>query len=734
MPILFNQKKQEFHLYNEEISYIFCILPNQQLGHLYFGKTVTKDMSYRFLLEGGERPMTSYCFEGDKHFTLQHVQQEYPSYGTGNLLLPAFDIEQADGSHLSHFTFESYTIIKGKPSLDGLPHTYVEDPEAADTLEVTLLDRVSQTQLILSYTIYKDLPVLTRHSRFHHLGDEPIFLNSALSLSLDLIDPDYDWLHLDGAWGRERHIHSSPLHQGCQSIYSLKGASSAEHNPFIALKRKETTEHQGEALGFSLIYSGNFLAQVDVTPYAQARLSMGIHPHGFKWLLRKEQFFQTPEVAMVYSPKGLNGMSQTYHKLYRKHLIRGFWKDKERPILLNNWEAMTFDFDEEKILCLARKAAQVGIELFVMDDGWFGQRNHDRAGLGDWTVNRDKLPSGLTGIIQQIHDLDMRFGLWIEPEMVNKDSDLYRKHPDWILHHPRHSSSHGRNQYVLDFSREEVYQNIYQQLRTLLNDHEIDYIKWDMNRYMTEVFSIAHASNQQGEIFHRYILNVYRLYETLTSEFPTILFESCSSGGARFDPGMLYYAPQTWTSDDSDAIERLKIQYGTSLVYPLSSMGCHVSESPNQQVGRHTPLSTRAHVAYFGSFGYELDLSELSPIEQDEIAQQIAFYKKKRALFQKGTFTRLLSPFEGEEVAWQVQSEDKTHLIVGIYRRLSRTNETTLRLKLQGLDKKAFYEVRGQVYSGSMLMHIGLPIRDCDWTDDKQDFLSILFDIHQQST
>ncbi|MGT2888630.1 alpha-galactosidase [Streptococcus didelphis] len=732
MPIKYCKKEKEFHLYNDELSYVICLLPNGHVGNLYYGKRLSEKMSYSYLLEKRQRPLTACVYEDDDEFSLEHTRQEYAAYGNGDMALPAFEIKSDDGSRLSHFVFYDYAIFKGKPKLSGLPHTYAESDQEATSLELYLRDSVSETELCLTYTIYENRAVITRNARFTQRGEKPICLKRALSLCLDLPDKDYDWLHLDGAWGRERHIECSKLHQGCQSIYSLKGASSAEHNPFLALKRPQATEDEGEVLGFSLIYSGNFLAQLDVTPYDQTRISMGIHPLGFEWYLKKGESFQTPEVVMVYSHLGLNGMSQVYHQLYRQRLARGIWRDKERPILLNNWEALTFDFNETTIFSLAEKAADLGIELFVMDDGWFGQRNHDRAGLGDWTVNYDKLPHGLIGISQKVHELGMLFGLWIEPEMVNKDSQLYREHPDWIFHHPAHSQTQGRHQYTLDLSREDVYQNIYRQLHTLLTNHDIDYIKWDMNRYMTEVYSSYAGKERQGELFHRYILNLYRLYEQLTSEFPHILFESCSSGGARFDPGMLYYAPQAWTSDDTDAYERLKIQYGTSLIYPLISMGNHVSEVPNQQLARVTPLSTRTQVAYFGSFGYELDLRKLDKGELDLIKKEIAFYKNYRRVFQFGAFTRLISPFETSDTAWQVISEDACQVFVGLYRGLLKINGPSYeRLRLKGLEAEASYRLNNHIYLGSALMNAGLVIKEEDYAGAYRDFTSVLYHLEK---
>ncbi|WNZ90305.1 alpha-galactosidase [Streptococcus iniae] len=732
MPIHINQEKQEFHLYNDDISYIVAILPNGQVGHHYFGKRVHLEDSFAYLQERDYRSLTVYPSESDPTFSLQHTRQEYPSFGTGDFANPAFTIKAVDGGNLSEFIYKGHQLQKGKPVLDGLPSTYVESDEEATTLILHLEDQVTKTKLDLVYSIYENRPVIARHVRFEQIGKQAISIERLMSASLDFQDSDYDWIHLDGAWGRERHLVRSPLRQGCQSIYSLKGTSSSEHNPFVAIVRPHTTEHQGQAMGFSLVYSGNFLARLDLSPYQQARLTMGIHPEGFEWLLQEGESLTSPELVMVYSDQGLNGMSQTFHCLYGERLVRGPWRDKERPILLNNWEAMTFDFDENRIVSLAKEATRLGVELFVMDDGWFGKRNNDRAGLGDWTVNVEKLPKGLTGVIDAVHGMGMKFGLWIEPEMVNKDSDLFREHPDWIFHHPTRNQSHGRFQYTLNMAHEEVYQNIYQQIHKLLSEHAIDYIKWDMNRYMAEVYSVFHVTDQQGKLYHQYILNIYRLYEALTSAFPEILFESCSSGGARFDPGMLYYAPQTWTSDNSDALERMTIQYGTSFVYPLSSMGCHVSESPNQQVGRCTPLATRANVAYFGSFGYELDLTLLNQAEKKAIAKQIDFYKANRVIFQKGLFTRLVSPFETNYLAWQVLSADGKKGFIAFYRQLIACNEVSYRLYLKGLDQDAKYLINGGgYYYGSSLMHAGLVIAKTDFEDGLKDFSSLLISIEK---
>ena len=516
-----------------------------------------------------------------------------------------------------------------------------------------------------------------------------------MSASVEFLDMDYEMVQLSGGWSRERYVKNRKLEMGIQSIQSLNGTCcGAEHNPFLALKRPHTTESQGEVYGFSLVYSGNYLGQVEVSTFDMTRVMMGINPEDFSWELKSGESFQTPEVVMVYSDKGLNKMSQTYHRLYRKRLMHGEWRDKARPILLNNWEATYFDFNEEKILTIAKKAKEAGVELFVLDDGWFGARNDDYRGLGDWYVNLEKLPDGISGLSKKVEELGLKFGLWVELEMVNKDSDLYRAHPDWIISAPNRFESHARHQNVMDFSRKEVVDYIYEMIAKVIRESLISYIKWDMNRYMSEPYSKGSAPCEQGKVMHKYILGVYDLYTRLTTEFPHILFESCASGGARFDPAMLYFAPQTWCSDDTDASERTKIQYGTSYVYPIVSMGSHVSAVPNHQMHRITPIETRANVAYFGTFGYELDLNLLSDAEIETVKKQIAFMKEHRELIQMdGDFYRLLSPFEGNETAWMVVSSDKTQAVAAFYQRLNKVNASWLRLKLDGLDANTKYEV-----------------------------------------
>ena len=717
MSIVYYESTGTFHLYNDEISYIMMILPNGQMGQLYFGKKVHLREDYSYLLEMVSRSMTSYVFENERTLSLEHIKQEYGVYGSSDYRLPAVEILQDNGSRICDFVYRTHRIIGGKPKLEGLPATYTEKDDEAQTLILTLQDPITGVELELFYTIFSRGGILARSACFVNGGTETVHLLKAMSLCLDLPDCDYDWIQFSGAWARERHPRMRRLEQGIQSVGSMRGHSSHEHNPFLILKRPSADENQGEVIGFSLIYSGNFIAQAEVDTHDTTRVLLGIHPEWFDWKLDPGESFQTPEAVMVYSSSGLNHMSQTFHRLYRERLARGYWRDRVRPILINNWEATYFDFTEEKILKLARTAADAGIELFVLDDGWFGERSSDRAGLGDWVVNRDRLPDGIPGLASRIREMGMKFGIWIEPEMVNKDSDLYREHPDWILTVPNRNQTHGRYQHVLDFSRKEVVDTIFQMISDILKDGSVTYVKWDMNRSITECWSAALPADRQGEVFHRYILGVYDLYERLTSTFPQVLFESCASGGGRFDPGLLYYAPQGWTSDDTDAIERLKIQYGTSFCYPVSSMGAHVSTSPNHQVGRATPLSTRANVACFGTSGYEMDLNRLSERELAEIKDQVTFMKKWRRLLQYGTFFRLKSPFDGNIASWMTVSDDRSQAIVGWYRILNSVNPPYTRMKLAGLDPDRLYKVSNDgvfmgAFSGEELMKVGQDTRE----------------------
>lgn len=730
MPIIFHESSKTFHLYNDEISYIFKVLKNKSLGQLYYGKKIRDKESFDELFEVKKHDMAPAVYDGDLAFSTEHAKQEYPCFNHGDMRYPAFTVVHENGSTVNEYQYVSYVIYQGKKKIDGLPATYVEDDTEATSLEITLHESVTDTDMILYYTIYEKLPVICRHVKFIQNGKEDITLERALSISLDLPDSNYQMMELTGAWSRERNVEYRDVKHGVQQIYSLRGHSSHQYNPFIALKRKETNEFIGEVIGCSLVYSGNYIGQVESDNQNVLRLTMGIHPETFEWTLKQNESFETPEAVLVYSEKGLNGMSQTYHTLYQNRLARGKWRDQVRPILVNNWEATYMDFDEEKLMKIVDTAQELGVELFVLDDGWFGKRNDDTSSLGDWYVNTNKLPNGLKGLSDKVHSKGMMFGLWIEPEMVNKDSDLYKQHPEWMMVDNDYHASPGRNQFVLDFSRKEVVDYIFHMLDKIFSETKIDYIKWDMNRSMSEVYS---ENKQQGKVAHQYILGVYDLYERLTSKYPDILFESCASGGARFDAGMLYYAPQCWTSDDTDAIERLKIQYGTSMCFPISSIGAHVSAVPNHQLHRITPLSTRFNVSCFGAFGYEMDLSLLPEEEKEEVKHQISFMKEYRQLLQFGTFYRLLSPFESNRVSWMVVSKDMKTAIVGVYKIMQDVMGPFERVHLKGLDESLLYHVdllQQDVY-GDELMYAGLSVTDTSGVEtygkDNGDYQSRLY-------
>ncbi|WP_105616242.1 alpha-galactosidase [Vallitalea okinawensis] len=722
MAIYYNQEQRTFHLQNDKISYIMSIMRNGQLGHLYFGKRVNDNNHFTRMHVMAKRGFTCYAYEGDTTFSLDLMRQEYPSYGTTDFREPAFQISQENGSRITDFKYKSHRIYSGKPELTDLPATYVESPEEAETLEIHLLDDVINCKIILYYSIFKDYAAIARSAQFINHSHEELNLTRALSMSIDLPDSDYDMVYLAGKWTRECHLKKRPLNAGLQGISSSRGASSSIQNPFFALAREKTDENVGEVYGFSFVYSGNFLGQVEVNFDDEARVSMGINPFDFNWLLTSSESFQTPEVVLTYSDRGFNGMSQTYHSLYRNRLVKSSWRDQVRPILINNWEATYFDFTESQILKLAQEAKDLGIELFVLDDGWFGQRHDNTSSLGDWFPNKEKLPHGIKGLAEKIEDLGLKFGLWFEPEMISKKSILFEKHPDWRIQVINRPLSHGRNQYILDFTREEVVNYVFDMMAQILDDAPVSYVKWDMNRFMTEVGSLALPPKRQGEVAHRYILGVYRLYRKLSHAFPNILFESCASGGGRFDPGMLYHAPQTWTSDDTDAIERTMIQYGTSYVYPLSSMGSHVSAVPNHQVGRMTPLSTRGNVAYFGTFGYELDVTSMTDEEKEEVKEQIAFFKENRLLIRQGLFYRMDNPFDKKRnfTSWMVVSEDQKEALVGYYYLLAQPDTRYDILNLTGLDTDQLYRIEGMdgEYFGDELMQIGVIIHG------KKDFHS----------
>jgi len=739
MPITWSPETREFHLHNDLISYVMRAHENGALGHLHFGAALAADRSHAHI----ETPP----FTGFSNRVGDPVALEYPTTGSGDYRIPALTVELADGSTVLELVYLEHRIVAGKPARapdDRLPATYVESDDEADTLEVVLGDALSGLRVELTTTIFRDRPVIARSARIRNEGPSAVRLTAAMSATLDLPDARWELVQLSGAWARENHVVTSPLRPGRQSVGSDRGTSSAMHNPFIALRRSTTTEDEGEAYAFSLVYSGNFIAEAEVDPFDTARVRIGISPNTFAWTLEPGATFATPEAILVYSDAGLGAMSDALHGLFRERLARGTWRDAPRPVLLNNWEATHFDFDEVKLLEMATSARDLGVELFVLDDGWFGERDSDDSSLGDWFVDRRKLPNGLDGLAGEVKGLGMRFGLWIEPEMVSERSRLFADHPDWAIGVPGRSRTESRQQLVLDMSRTEVVDHLFGVLSDVFSSAPISYVKWDMNRTITEPFSPGLPADRQGEFFHRYVLGVYDLYARLGAAFPGILFESCASGGGRFDPGMLAFAPQVWTSDDTDAIERLKIQWGTSLAYPLSSMGAHVAAVPNHQTGRITPLATRAAVAFFGVFGYELDPTALSEGDRRAIAGQVDFYKTHRDLFQRGRFVRLRSPFGdgGNQTAWAVVAPDASRAIVGYYLTLNRPVPAADRLRLRGLDPSRAYRVTGWpeddgdalfrantgVRGGDELMGVGLSIgADRDEAGAWGDFRAWLF-------
>ena len=712
MAIVFHEQGREFHLFNDRVSYIICILPNGQIGQLYYGAKVRDRETFSYLQEGSCRPISSWPMKEFPNFSLEFTRQEYPSFGTSDFRQPALELVMENGSHISDFSYVGHQILAGKPDLKDLPHAYVEDSSEADTLEILLRDALTGMELTLTYTIYQNMAAIARSARFENQGSQTLRLERAMSCCVDLPDYDYEWMQFSGAWARERAPKVRKLEMGVTAIESMRGHSSSQENPFVILKRSNTTEDAGQAYGFSFVYSGNFLASAEVDTFGVTRFTMGINPRQFSWKMPPGEVFQTPEVLMTYSADGLNGLSHQIHTLLRTRVARGPWRDQPRPVLLNNWEATGMEFTQEDVLKIARKGAEVGVELFVLDDGWFGKRT-EFSGLGDWVVDKSKLPGGVAGLSAEIQKLGLKFGIWIEPEMVNEDSDLYRKHPEYVLCTPERRKSLGRNQLVLDFSNPEVVDCVYQMLIRQFDGAGISYIKWDMNRSITECYSSYWPADQQGEVYHRYILGVYHLYELLLARYPGLLFESCASGGCRFDAGMLYYAPQAWCSDDTDAIQRVSIQYGSSYGYPISSWGAHVSECPNQQLGRTTPLETRANVAYFGAFGYEMDLNALEEEEIETVKRQVSFMKEHRELIQFGHFYRLMSPYAGNRAAWMVVSEDQKEAIVGVYQLMNTVNAGFMQIRLQGLNPAFDYAIDGRlVRGGDELMQFGLMPQD----------------------
>ena len=711
MAIVYDASSKTFNLSTSKTSYVLKVLDSNHVAHVYWGKKIkAKNLDYVLRSKNWGSFLTN--TDNIDDFMLEMTPQEYPGYGSTDLRTPAVELQFSDGTSATDFRYESHNIYAGKNKLNNLPATYVEDENEAMTLELTLVDSLKNVKLILSYSVFEEFDAITRSVKIINESNEDVNINRVLSANVDFRDSDYELLQLSGAWARERHIIRKEIRSGSQSIESRRGSSSHAQNPFMALVRKDTTEQHGEVYGFSLVYSGNFLANVEVDMYENARAQIGINPFDFTWLLKSKEEFIAPEAVLVYSNEGLTGMSHIYNCLYGKRLCKGKYRDEVRPILINNWEATYFDFNETKIKEIAREATNLGMELFVLDDGWFGKRDDDNSSLGDWFVNEEKLKGGLNKLATEINEMGLQFGLWFEPEMVSPISELYKEHPDWCIHIPGRNRSEARRQLILDYSREDVCNYIIEKISEVLSSAPISYVKWDMNRNMSEIGSAKLPANRQREVAHRYILGLYKVLEEITTRFPDVLFESCSGGGGRFDPGMLYYMPQTWTSDNTDAIERLKIQFGTSMVYPNASIGCHVSAVPNHQVDRITPIETRGVVAMSGNFGYELDITKLPESEKEIIKEQVKLYKEIRETIQFGKCYRLSSPFENNDIAWMFISKDCEEIIVSFVRTLAKPNSKFISLKLVRLDESSKYEILGEniIVGGDELMNIGLNV------------------------
>lgn len=723
MAIEYYEKEKVFKLDTKNSSYIMAIIDEEQfLGHVYYGnKIIDKNMNY--LLRTDESPFVPSKNNRDRVSFYDSFPFEYPTYGVGDYRDACLQIKSLEGHSAVSLTYDSHEIFKGKKELAGMPSTYGNEEECT-TLEIACIDKVLSIKVILSYTVFEEYDVITRSVKIHNTSKEAVILEKVLSACLELDGMDYDMITLHGSWARERHIQRRGIAYGKQSASSIRGESSHQDNPFLAVLERKASEDYGEVYGLNFVYSGNFIAQVEGCQFDTIRATMGINPTNFTWILDANEQFQAPEVVMVYSNEGIGAMTRSFHDLYRNNLIRGKYKNKKRPILINNWEATYFDFNTEKLLDIAKKASELGIELFVLDDGWFGKRNSDNESLGDWVVNEEKIAGGLENLVSQINKLGMKFGLWFEPEMVSPNSDLYRKHPDWAIQIPGRSPSLCRNQYVLDFSRKDVRDYIFESISKIIDSANIEYIKWDMNRQLTDLGSYGLDANRQGELSHRYVLGVYDMMDRFTKRYPDILLENCSGGGARFDPAMLYYSPQIWCSDDTDAIERLKIQTGTAMVYPLSSIGAHVSVCPNHTVGRRTPFETRGYVALAGTFGYELDLTKLSIEESNKVKEQVALYHKYNDLICQGDYYRISPQEDNGYVCWQIVAKDKKETLIIYTEILKRPNVHSRRIRLKGLAEQEIYlDSKTKVsYSGGALMYGGLLVNDI-----KKDFAGKLY-------
>ncbi len=727
MAIIYLEKSRSFMLQTKNTSYVIGIVDAENfVGHAYFGPKLHED-DVTYLMRCGEAPFTPETNARDRLSFLDCFPQECPTGGVGDFRESAIAVRNANGNYGLELTMDEYRIFKGKKKLEGLPATWGSE-EDSETLELVLSDKVLGVEAVLSYSIFEGIDAVVRSVRLSNKGGEPVTIERIMSASIDMDNRDYDKIILHGSWARERYMDRTSVNYGVQSTASLRGESGHQQQPFMALLEKTATQNSGEVYGIHLIYSGNCMTLADRGQFDNIRLMTGINPEGFSWKLNPGEAFQAPEAVLVYSNQGIGGMSRTFHDLYREHLIRGEYRDKKRPILINNWEATYFDFNEEKLLAIAREASKVGIEMLVMDDGWFGNRYDDNRALGDWFVNEEKLRGGLKKLVDQVNELGLKFGIWFEPEMISPDSDLYRAHPDWAIQIPGRVAGLARNQYVLDMSRKEIQDYIFERMAEVLHSANIEYVKWDMNRPLCDIGSACLKAEDQGELFHRYVLGMYSLQERLITEFPHLLLENCSGGGARFDAGMLYYSPQIWCSDDTDAIERLTIQEGTALIYPLSAMGAHVSDCPNHTVGRSTPFETRGYVALAGTFGYELDITKIPEEDRNMIPEQVEMYHKYNDLVRTGDYYRLASYQTNRYYdSYMVVAKDKSEALMTFIQVMGRPSSHSRRIRLEGLCPDKTYRIEGEerTYKGSTLMQAGILMENL-WGDYKGKLIHIV--------
>lgn len=703
MAIIYNPNSKIFTLHTAHSTYQMKVDTLGYLLHLYYGDRSSGSMDY--LLTYADRGFSGnpYAAGADRTYSLDALPQEYPCLGTGDYRNIALNIKGDNGVEGVNLLYKRHEIRKGKYALNGLPAVWAKEEEA-QTLEIVLVDEAAQVEVHLLYGVLEDVDVITRSVVIKNIGTGSVTIEKASAACLDFVSGDYDVLRFYGRHAMERNLERTPLGHGTICFGSRRGTSSHQYNPAVILAEHGATEDSGACYGMLMVYSGNFLCEAEKDQFEQTRLLMGLNEELFSYPLAAGETFTVPEVILSYSANGLSELSQQYHKCIRDHVCRSKYVHESRPVLINSWEAAYFDFTGDTIVDLAKEAASLGIDMVVMDDGWFGKRNDDNSSLGDWQVNEQKLGGSLAQLIDRVHEQGVKFGIWIEPEMVNEDSDLYRAHPDWAIQIPGRKPIRSRNQLLLDFSRKEVRDQVFEQICAVLDQGQIDYVKWDMNRSMADVYA--------GNLTYDYVLGVYDFMERLTSRYPDLLLEGCSGGGGRFDAGMLYYSPQIWCSDNTDAINRTRIQYGTSFFYPVSAVGAHVSAVPNHQTGRVTNLNTRGVTAMAGTFGYELNPALLSEEEKQTIREQIQTYKKYERLINEGTYWRLSNPFEDEVSAWMSVSREQDRALVSVVRLVSEANPATVYIRLRGLKPDAVYleENSGKQYFGAALMAAGIPL------------------------